>query len=399
MIHNQQIKSGRRYITVTDWIVFFVSTFLIFLSSILLLVCGLIIGLFNLVKKRPVIALPVMVLLVLSLAAIRWCVVPVPWNMTEDSVDVIITEGDSMAKIVDRLREINLIDDGRWFLILGKLLGKDRHIQAGRYDFDKGITLYSIFNKLVAGKVTAIEVLIPEGSTIKEIGGILKNKIGVDSVKFVEASRDSQIIRDLDIPGSDLEGYLFPDTYKLHWGMDPVRLVEAMVNEFKRVFTPALSERSKKINLSAHEVITLSSMIEEEAKDGEEREMISAVYHNRLKLAMLLQCDPTVIYALNHEAGLTTSSLNRTDGPASARPLLLEDLEIDSPYNTYKYAGLPPGPICSPGEASILAALYPAEVDYLYFVATGDGTHVFSTTLDEHNRAKNRIKRARGRNP
>ena len=398
MMYSESAKSERKYITITDWIVFFVSTFLIFLSSILLLLCGLIVGSFNLFKRKPVLAFSVVVIAAVLLVAVRWCVVPIRWNMKEDSVHVIIAEGDSMAKIVDRLREMNLIDDGRWFLILGELLGKDRHIQAGRYDFDKGITLYSVFSKLVEGEVTAIEVVIPEGSTIKQIARILKKEIGVDSAKFVKAAADGRLIEELNIPGSDLEGYLFPDTYKLHWGMHPARLVRAMVNEFKRTFIPALSERSREINLSTHEAITLSSMIEAEARDGQEREMISAVYHNRLKLGMLLQCDPTVIYALNQEQGLARLSLNRTDEQGSARPLLLKDLEIDSPYNTYKYPGLPPGPICSPGKASILAALYPAEADYLYFVATGDGTHVFSSTLDEHNRAKNRIKRTRGRN-
>ncbi len=399
MMNAEKTKSERKYITLVDWIVFFVSTFLIFLSSILLLVCGLIIALFNFFNRKPIPAFSAIVILAATLVVVRWCVIPIRWNMNEDSVHVIIAEGDSMAKIVDRLKEMNLINDGRWFLILGELLGKDRHIQAGRYDFDKGMTLYSVFSKLVEGEVTAIGVVIPEGSTISEIARILKKEVGVDSARFVEAAADSQIISELGIPGRDLEGYLFPDTYKLHWGMQPARLVRAMVNEFRRIFTPALSERSKEINLSAHEVITLSSMIEEEAKDGGEREMISAVYHNRLKLGMLLQCDPTVIYALNHEEGFSRPSLSRSDRQSSARPLLLEDLEMDSPYNTYKYPGLPPGPICSPGEASILAALYPAEVDYLYFVATGDGTHIFSSTLDEHNRAKNRIKRTRGRNP
>ncbi|KPJ65413.1 hypothetical protein AMJ44_10230 [candidate division WOR-1 bacterium DG_54_3] len=330
---------------------------------------------------------------------VRWCVVPIPWNIKEDSVRVIIEEGDSMAKIVERLKEINLIEDGKWFLILSKLLGKDRHIQAGRYDFDKGITLYSIFNKLVTGKVTFIEVVIPEGLTIREIARILKKEIGIDSAQFVKVATDSQFIRGLHISASNLEGYLFPNTYKLHWGMDPDRLVQTMVNEFKKIFTPNLSERAKEINLSRHEVVTLGSMIEAEARDGEEREMISAVYHNRLKLGMLLQCDPTVIYALWGEQGGTRRNLNRPDGRAFAQPLLLQDLEIDSPYNTYKYPGLPPGPICNPGKASLLAALSPADVDYLYFVAKGDGTHVFSSTLDEHNRAKNKIKQARRNKP
>ena len=393
------MKSERKHITITDWIVFFVSTLLIFLSSILLLISGLIVGLFNLLKRKPVLVSSIIVVLAISIISVRWCVVPISWNIKEDSVHVIIEEGDSMAKIVERLKEIDLIEEGKWLLIFSKLLGKDRHIQAGRYDFDKGITSYSLFNKLVKGKVTSIEVVIPEGLTIGEIARILKKEIAVDSAKFVKIATDSQFIRNLDIPASNLEGYLFPNTYKLHWGMDPAKLVQVMVNEFKKIFTPALLKRAKEINFSTHEVVTLGSMIEAEARDGEEREMISAVYHNRLKLGMLLQCDPTVIYALCGEQLGTRHNLNRPDGRASARPLLLKDLEIDSPYNTYKYPGLPPGPICNPGKASLLAALYPADVDYLYFVAKGDGTHIFSSTLDEHNRAKNKIKRARKGKP
>ena len=397
------MMAERKYITITDWIVFFTSTLLIFLSSILLLIAGLIIGFFNLFKRKPVFVFLVIVVLAISIIIVRWCVVPIPWNIKENSVHVIIEEGDSMVRIVERLREIDLIEDGKWFLILSKLLGKDRHIQAGRYDFERGVSLYSVFNKLTKGKVTPIEVVIPEGLTIREIAGILRKEIGIDSVEFVSIATDSQFIQGLDIPVMNLEGYLFPNTYKLHWGMKPSKLVQVMVNEFNKTFIPAFSERANEINFSIHEVVTLASMIEVEARDGKEREMISAVYHNRLKLGMLLQCDPTVIYALSGqqlvlseaEGGGTLANSNRHQVRDSATPLLLKDLEIDSPYNTYKYLGLPPGPICNPGKASILAALYPTDVDYLYFVAKGDGTHVFSRTLDEHNRVKNKIKRAR----
>ena len=312
-----------------------------------------------------------------------------------------------MVKIVERLQQADLIKNGKWFLVLSELLGKDRHIQAGRYDFSKGITLYSIFNKLVKGEVTPIEVLIPEGLTIREIAQILKKEIGVDSARFVEIATNSQVAESLNIPASNLEGYLFPNTYRLNWGTDPAKLMQVMVNEFKKVFTPALSERAKEINFSMHDVVTLASMIEAEAKAGEERETISAVYHNRLKLGMLLQCDPTVIYAIGGErlvlskaeGSRTTLHLNHSERFTSPPTLLLKDLEVDSPYNTYKYPGLPPGPICNPGKASILAAIYPANVDYLYFVAKGDGTHIFSSALDDHNRAKNKIKRAQKDRP
>jgi UPF0755 protein len=406
------MKSERKYINITDWIVFFVSTLLIFLSSILLLIVVLIIGLFNFFKKKPILAFSMILVLVLSFIAIRWFVLPITWNVKGNSVSVMIEEGDSMAKIVERLKQADLIENGKWFLIFSEVLGKDRHIQAGRYDFSKGMTLYSIFNKLVKGEVTPIEVLIPEGLTIREIAQILKKEIGVDSAKFVKIATDRQVAESLNIVASNLEGYLFPNTYRLNWGTDPAKLVAVMVNEFKKTFDSTLSERAKEINFSMHDVVTLASMIEAEATAGEEREMISAVYHNRLKLGMLLQCDPTVIYAIGGErlvlsstprlrpegskaeGSRTTLNLKHSERFTSAPTLLLKDLEVDSPYNTYKYTGLPPGPICNPGKASILAALYPANVDYLYFVAKGDGTHIFSRTLDEHNRSKNRIKQA-----
>jgi len=388
------MKSEPKYITVTDWIVFFAFTLLIFLSSILLFIGGLIFGLLNFSKRKPVLVFSIIIFIAILIIALRWFVLPASWNIKEDSVSVIIQEGDSMAKIVERLKERNLIESGKWFLILSEVLGKDRHIQAGRYDFNKGMTLYSVFDKLVRGEVTPIEVLIPEGLTIREIAQILKKEIGIDSAKFVKIATDSQVAENLNIPASNLEGYLFPNTYRLNWGTDPAKLVSVMVNEFKKTFDSTLSERAKEINFSGHDVVTLASMIEAEAKDGKEREIISAVYQNRLKLGMLLQCDPTVIYALdlNRPEGFTLKV--HPEGQASAPPLLIKDLEIDSPYNTYKYPGLPPGPICNPGKASILAALYPANVDYLYFVAKGDGTHIFSSTLDEHNRAKNGIKQA-----
>jgi UPF0755 protein len=222
-------------------------------------------------------------------------------------------------------------------------------------------------------------VTIPEGLTLKQIAGILKKEIQIDSTDFMRVAENRQFAQSMGISASDLEGYLFPDTYKLSWGMSSEKIAQMMVEQFKKTFTDSLLKRAQEINFSLLEVVTLASLIEAEAKDGKEREIISAVYHNRLKRGMLLQCDPTVIYGL----------------PDVDRALVLEDLEIDSPYNTYKYPGLPPGPIGNPGKASLLAALYPAPVDYLYFVAKGDGTHVFSTTLEEHNRARSKIKQAK----
>jgi len=375
------MKSEYKYITIKDWIAFFLSTLLIFLSSVLLVISGLIYTFFRLVRRRPLLVFVSVFGLILLFFVIQWMVIPISWQAEGDSVCVIIKPGDSMTRIVDRLKEANLIKEGTGLLVLAKFLGKDRHIQAGRYDFKRGISLYSVFNKLVKGDVTLEEVTIPEGLTIKQIAGILKREIEIDSSEFVRVTTDSQFAKSMGVPASNLEGYLFPDTYKFSWGTPSEKVARILVEQFKKIFTDSFVRRAEEINFSLSEVVTLASMVEAEAKDGEEREMISAVYHNRLKRGMLLQCDPTVIYAL----------------PQLDRPLLLKDLEIDSPYNTYKYPGLPPGPICNPGKASIQATLYPADVDFLYFVAKGDGTHIFSTTLRQHNNAKIKIKRA-GRN-
>lgn len=375
------MKSEQKHITITDWIIFFVSTFLIFLSSVLLVISGVVFALFRLARRRPVLTLASVIGLVVLFFVAEWMVIPISWRADAESVQVTIENGDSMTRIVQRLKEARVIEDGAALLILAKLSGKDREIQAGRYSFEKGTTLYSIFNKLTRGDVTLREVTIPEGLTIRQIAGILNRQIEIDSLEFVRLATDSRFVKGLGIPALNLEGYLFPDTYRLSWGTTQEKVARVMVEQFKKTFTDSLTRRAGEIDFSLADVVTLASMIEAEARDGNERNLISAVYHNRLRRGMLLQCDPTVIYAL----------------PELDRPLLLKDLEVDSPYNTYKYPGLPPGPICNPGKASILAALYPADVNYLYFVATGKGSHIFSTSLTQHNLARTKIKRA-GRN-
>ena len=373
------MKSKYKYITIKDWLAFLVSTLLIFLSSVFLFISAVIFAFFRLAKRSPLLVFASILGLVLLFFVIQWMVFPISWKAEVDSVYVTIEQGDSMSRIVQRLNEANLIEDGTGLLLLAKVLGKDRRIQAGRYDFKRGITLYSVFNKLTRGDVALNEVIIPEGLTIKQIAGILTREIQIDSSEFVRVTLDSKFAKSMGISASNLEGYLFPDTYKFSWGTPAEKVVRILVEQFKKTFTDSLARRAEEISFSLAEVVTLASMIEAEARDGEERDLISAVYNNRLKRGMLLQCDPTVIYAL----------------PQLDRPLLIKDLEIDSPYNTYKYPGLPPGPICNPGRASILAALYPADANYLYFVATGDGSHIFSTTLREHNNAKTKIRRGR----
>ena len=374
------MKSEYKYITLRDWIAFFVSTFLIFLSSVLLVISGVIFAFLRIARRSPVLFFVSILALVFLCFAIRWAVVPVSWRSENDTVSITVEPGDSMSQVVQRLNEAKLIEDGKGLPFLARLLGKDRHIQVGRYDFEKGVTLHRIFTKLISGDVALKQVTIPEGRTINQIAGILQREIQIDSSEFVRIATDGQFTKSMGVQARNLEGYLFPDTYRFSWETAPEKVAQILVEQFRKIYADSLRGRADEINFTLEEGVTLASMIEAEARDGDEREMISAVYHNRLRRGMLLQCDPTVIYAL----------------PELDRPLLLKDLEVDSPYNTYKYPGLPPGPICNPGKASILAALYPAQANYLYFVARGDGTHVFSSTLREHNNAKMKAKQATG---
>jgi UPF0755 protein len=369
-------KSEGKHITTGDWFLFVLSTGLIFLSSLLLALSGLIFLIIRLIKAKPILVLVSILILISAYVFLQWMVIPVSWPEAGDTVDVIIRDGDSMHQVVERLKKANLVKHETGFLILSKIAQKDKHIHAGKYSFKKGMTLYSLWEDLFKGNVVLKNVTIPEGLTTAEIAGIFKREIQMDSIEFIQATEDPQIIRSLNLSVQNLEGYLFPETYKLTWGISPRKAVQIMVEQFQRTFNDSLRERAQEINLSVPQVITLASLIEAEAKEQKERAIISAVYHNRLKKGMLLQACPTVTYGL----------------PELDRPLVLKDLERDTPYNTYLYGGLPPGPICNPGRASIIAALYPAEVDYLYFVSKGDGTHVFSKTLVEHDKAKNEIK-------
>lgn len=380
---------------ISEWILFFLSTLAIFLSSVILVIATLIIfsgkkiiWLFGFVKrkcvciKRPITFILIGVGIFFLINILYWRVLPVRWKSKEKKASILVKEGESLYQVVKKLKEKGIDFNPTIFLEYSKILGIDKHIHIGRYDFEKGVTLYHILSRLRKGKVTAFDVTIPEGLNFKQIAGILQVRCGTDSSQFVSAVTDTDFLKKVKISAQSLEGHLFPDTYKLYWGIKPYDIAQIMVAQLRRNFVDSLKQRAEKIGFSIQEVLILASLIEAEAKKPEERATISAVYHNRLKKRMLLQCDPTVMYAISWP-----------DRPNLARPLVLKDLEFDSPYNTYIYSGLPPGPINNPGKKSILAALYPANVDFLYFVAKGDGSHVFSSTLEQHHRAIREIKR------
>jgi UPF0755 protein len=252
------------------------------------------------------------------------------------------------------------------------MTGQGRHLKAGEYRFDRPMTPFEVIDKIARGDVYVIHVTFPEGLTIAEMAQIFESHGLGPAASFVQATKDPSAIHALDPAATDLEGYLFPETYALPRHTDAAKLVHQMVVGFERVFTPALRMAAAARNLTVRQAVTLASIVEKETARPDERPLVAAVYSTRLRVGMAMQCDPTVIYALQR-AGRYNGNLRR------------DDLAFDSPYNTYRYPGLPPGPIASPGRGSLEAAVHPADADYLYFVSRNDGSHVFARTLDEHN--------------
>jgi len=247
------------------------------------------------------------------------------------------------------------------------------YLQAGEYRLATTETLKSLWLKMIKGQVWLHPFTIREGMTASEVAESLAS-LSQREADCWQAIHDPALVADIDPEAKDLEGYLFPETYYFPKGIEPRKALKAMTDGFRLTFSPQWKERAKELGLTIREVVTLASLIEKETGIPEERPLIAAVFHNRLKRGMKLDCDPTVLYALA-QAG---QKKNR---------LLQEDLKFPSPYNTYLHSGLPPGPICNPGRESLQAALYPAAVNFLYFVSRRDGYHQFSATYQEHLRA------------
>ena len=290
--------------------------------------------------------------------------------------EVIIRKGLTSKEIGKALESKNLIRSSLFFLLAVKVLGTEERIRAGRYRLPDSESTLSIIDRLIEGGYITQNVTIPEGLTRSAIADILEDKLDLDKERFLKLSDDSTFCSSLGIEAQNLEGYLFPDTYNFDSHSDEEAVLRRMVGRFKDVFVDSLKDRARELGFSTHQIVTLASTIEREAAVSQERAIISAVFHSRLRLKMRLDADVTLEYVLG-------------------RRMTTQDKKLRSPYNTYKYRGLSPGPIANPGKGPILAALYPEDVDYLYFVARGDGTHVFSRTNREHINAKNRIKRAR----
>lgn len=292
---------------------------------------------------------------------------------SEPEIFVDIPPGSSTATIGSRLVEAGVVRDTRTFQVALWISGRSRSLRAGEYRFDTPLHALDVIDKIARGDVYRRRLTFREGLTVAEMAQVFEERGFGNAADFREAAQNAALIQDLDPEARDLEGYLFPETYALPRGTTAAAVVAQMVDGFKNALTPEIRSNATAAGLSVRQLVTLASLVEKETGTASERPLVAAVYSNRMKIGMGMQADPTVIYALQ-KAGRYDGNLRR------------EDLQFDSPYNTYRYAGLPPGPIAAPGKASLEAAAKPADVDYLYFVSKNDGSHVFASTLDEHNK-------------
>jgi UPF0755 protein len=281
---------------------------------------------------------------------------------------VVIPSGVTFRAAADSLRRVRLISSSRLFRAYASLTGRDRALKPGTYVLARNLSWGELIDALTHGRGLVHTFTIPEGYAIADMTPTIERSTRVPSESLLVAVRDSSLRASVGAIGPTLEGYLFPDTYTFPVGASARTIVEALVRRFEDIWKPEWDAQLSVLALNRHELVTLASIVEKEARRAEERPVIAAVYLNRLRRGMRLQADPTVQYAIGRHVDR----------------VLYKHLEIDSRYNTYRYAGLPPGPIGSPGAASLMASLYPANVPFLYFVAHPDGHHEFRTTFAEH---------------
>lgn len=315
------------------------------------------------------------IILVLAVAAILaathlYITFYTPPSNTPESRTVTIERGLSFRMIAEKLESAGVVRDADSFSFAGRVLGAYKKVKAGEYEFTTSMTPMEVLEYIVKGKVKRYLVTVPEGYNISEIAAALEGAGLIQRQVFIARAVDPGLAKSLGLSGPTLEGYLFPDTYAFNKGMSADEMISRMVERFRQVFSEFENDLERS-GMSMGKAVTLASIIEKETGAPAERELISAVFHNRLKKGIRLQSDPTVIYGL----------------PVFDGNIKKQHLSMKSPYNTYVNFGLPPGPIANPGRDSIAAALRPAKADYLYFVSRNDGTHQFSRSLKEHNRA------------
>jgi UPF0755 protein len=293
-----------------------------------------------------------------------------------------IVQDESLTHVASRLAAEGLIRNHAYFVMFGRLTGSERQLKPGEYALSPSMRPLEILDRFRRGLVVLHPVTIPEGYSVRQIAEVLRGAGIGDPEELLGLAESPAFISELGLDVPTLEGYLFPDTYGLPRNISTADIVRRMVGRFQETYQSVWADRAAELGLTRHQVVTLASIIEKETGSGIERPIISAVFHNRLRLRMPLQSDPTVIYPIKNFDG----NLRKVD------------LVRDNPYNTYRRRGLPPGPIGNPGREALEAALYPSPVDYLYFVARNDGSHHFSRTLREHNKAVDQYQR-RGQRP
>lgn len=282
-----------------------------------------------------------------------------------------ISKGESFTSVTKRLYEQGITPSETNFKIAGFIYGAEKKVRAARFQIPNGLSYLDLLDLFISGECDFQRTLtIRPGQTIKWLAHRLQKYVYIDSTEFVNLASNKDFADSLGLNQNTFEGYLFAADYEIYERSSPQEVIELFYNEFKEFYNDSLVQRTKEIGFNVHEIVTLASIIKGETNKEDEMPRISGVYHNRLRIGMKLQADPTIQYVM----------------PGGWKRLTYKDLELDSPYNTYKYFGLPPGPINSPGKEAILAALYPEKNNYLYFVADGMGGHLFGKNLTEHNR-------------
>ncbi len=323
-------------------------------------------------KSRVMVILAVMLVTGIIFAAFVYQYATTPASASPDEQVVEIKPGMTLKKVAHFLADKELLKEPSNFMLYTYLQGEQNRIQAGEYRLSPSMPPRDILEALTSGMAVLYVVTIPEGYRITEIADLLETKGLAEKAAFIEATRNQELLDSMHIPSGSLEGYLYPETYRFSKAAGARRIVQTLLDTFKeRVLQSERVQQVKAMQFTFHEIVTLASLIEKETGLGKERTLISSVFHNRLIKKMRLQTDPTVIYAM-------------ADFDGNIRK---KDLSIDSPYNTYKHFGLPPGPIASPGLESIQAAMNPEESAFLYFVSRKNGSHQFSTNYKDHTRA------------
>ena len=291
--------------------------------------------------------------------------------------EVQVTEGMSFKAISATLQKEGIIRYRGYFEIIGRLQGISRKVRTGFYGLNANMNMWEVLEAMRKGRIIEYKVVIPEGYNLYQIGWTLsRTPLISDPQQFITLVKNKNYVRSLGVEADTLEGYLFPDTYYLPKGIKLEDIPKKMVQRYKAVFDDSYRDRARELGFTEGQILTLASIVEKEAKVDSEQKLVSAVYHNRLKIGMKLQADPTAVYG-------TKAWIIR---------VTREDLKRRSPYNTYLHKGLPPGPIANPGRGAILATLYPENVDYLFFVAQGDGSHFFSKDFGAHEKAIGRYR-------